>query len=91
MITTETSLLCPSVEEQIRHFVAAFQADEPSQRAAMIAAERVKRFVSTFQILIRRRLPILLLLAGARVNLGELRNEPTMTFLYRATYIDCSA
>lgn len=49
--------------------------------------EYVKVFVSTYQILIRQKLPVFLLMTGLYDNIYNLQNEKTLTFLYRAPKI----
>lgn len=44
----------------------------------------VKTFASTFQILIREKLPIYLIMTGLYESIRKLQNEKTLTFLYRA-------
>ena len=49
--------------------------------------ENVKVFASTFQLLIRQKLPVYLLMTGLYENINNLQNEKTLTFLYRAPKI----
>ncbi|MBQ6289883.1 MAG: ATP-binding protein [Clostridia bacterium] len=44
-------------------------------------------FASTFQILLRKNLPVFLLMTGLYENIHSLQNEKSMTFLYRAPKI----
>ena len=44
-------------------------------------------FASTFQILLRKNLPVYLLMTGLYENIHSLQNEKSMTFLYRAPKI----
>ena len=44
-------------------------------------------FSSTFQILLRKNLPVFLLMTGLYENIHSLQNEKSMTFLYRAPKI----
>ena len=44
----------------------------------------VKVFSSTFQLLLRLKLPIYLIMTGLYENIRNLKNEKTLTFLYRA-------
>ena len=47
----------------------------------------VKIFSASFQILIRQKLPVFLLMTGLYENINNLQNEKTLTFLYRAPKI----
>ncbi len=47
----------------------------------------MRAFASTFQILVRKDLPVFLLMAGLYENIESLQNEKTLTFLYRAPKI----
>ncbi len=47
----------------------------------------VKVFASTFQLLVRQKLPIFLIMTGLYENIYNLQNEKTLTFLYRAPKI----
>ncbi|MBQ8086477.1 MAG: ATP-binding protein [Lachnospiraceae bacterium] len=49
--------------------------------------EYVKVFASTFQILLRKDLPIYLLMTGLYENIYSLQNDEALTFLYRAPKI----
>lgn len=49
--------------------------------------ENVRKFVAAFQILIRAELPIFLLMTGLYENIDDLRNQKSVTFLYRAPRI----
>ena len=51
--------------------------DEVSKTASM------REFASSFQILIRENFPIFLLMAGLYENISDLKNEKSLTFLYR--------
>ncbi|MBQ6231570.1 MAG: ATP-binding protein [Eubacterium sp.] len=44
----------------------------------------VKVFSSTFQLLLRQKLPVFLIMTGLYENIRRLKNEKTLTFLYRA-------
>ena len=55
--------------------------DEAANSPAM------RKFVSEFQLLLRNKYPIYLLMAGLYDNLYQLQNEKTLTFLYRAPKI----
>lgn len=44
----------------------------------------VKVFASTFQLLLRQKLPVFLIMTGLYENIRKLKNEKTLTFLYRA-------
>ena len=46
--------------------------------------EYMNSFASTFQILIRKDLPLFLLMTGLYENINNLQNEKNLTFLYRA-------
>ncbi len=48
----------------------------------------MKVFISAFQILLRKDLPIFLLMTGLYENISSLQNEKTLTFLYRAPKIE---
>lgn len=43
----------------------------------------MREFASSFQILIRENFPIFLLMAGLYENISDLKNEKSLTFLYR--------
>ena len=47
----------------------------------------MKYFASAFQILIRKELPVFLLMTGLYENINKLQNEDNLTFLYRAPKI----
>ncbi len=49
--------------------------------------EHVRLFASSFQILIRKKLPLFLIMTGLYENIRNLQNEKTLTFLYRAPSI----
>lgn len=51
--------------------------DEVSKTTSM------REFASSFQILIRENFPIFLLMAGLYENISDLKNEKSLTFLYR--------
>jgi hypothetical protein len=48
----------------------------------------MREFASAFQILIRKDLPVFLLMTGLFDNIRKLQDEKTLTFLYRAPRID---
>ena len=50
----------------------------------VISNHYVKEFASAFQIEIRKKLPVFLLMTGLFENIRRLQNEKTLTFLYRA-------
>ncbi|WP_028263448.1 ATP-binding protein [Atopobium fossor] len=50
--------------------------------------KEMREFVSAFQILIRKELPVYLLVTGLYENIRELQNTKNLTFLYRAPRID---
>lgn len=47
----------------------------------------MRSFASAFQILVRKDLPVFLLMTGLYENVESLQNEKTLTFLYRAPKI----
>lgn len=47
----------------------------------------MRSFVSTFQILVRKDLPVFLIMTGLYENIESLQNEKSLTFLYRAPKI----
>lgn len=47
----------------------------------------MREFASMFQILVRKDLPVFLLMTGLYENIESLQNERTLTFLYRAPKI----
>ncbi len=49
--------------------------------------ENVKLFSGVYQILLRKKYPIFLLMTGLYENINNLQNEKTLTFLYRAPKI----
>ena len=50
--------------------------------------QHMREFASTFQILLRRNLPVFLIMTGLYDNINRLQNEKTLTFLYRAPKIE---
>lgn len=50
----------------------------------------IRVFAGTFQILIREKYPLFLLMTGLYENIYRLQNEKSLTFLYRAPRIDMS-
>ena len=50
--------------------------------------QTMREFASTFQILVRKDLPLCLLMTGLYNNVRRLQDEKTLTFLYRAPRID---
>ena len=50
--------------------------------------EQLKLFAGAFQILMRKDLPVYLVMTGLYENIDEMRNEKNLTFLYRAPRID---
>ena len=48
----------------------------------------MREFASAFQILVRKDLPIFLLMTGLFDNIRRLQDEKTLTFLYRAPRLD---
>lgn len=53
----------------------------------VVNSASMRRFASEFQILLRNKYPIYLLMTGLYENIYELQNVKTMTFLYRAPKI----
>ena len=53
----------------------------------IVSNEHVRIFSSIFQLLIRQKLPIYLLMTGLYENINNLQNEKSLTFLYRAPKI----
>lgn len=53
----------------------------------VIANNNVKAFCSSFQIFVRQKLPVFLLMTGLYENIESLRNTPNLTFLYRAARV----
>ena len=53
----------------------------------VISNQHVKSFVAEFQLFIRKKLPVFLLMTGLYNNIYNLQNEDTLTFLYRAPKI----
>lgn len=49
--------------------------------------EHVRKFAAAFQIFIRAELPLFLLMTGLYENIDDLRNQKSLTFLYRAPRI----
>ena len=49
--------------------------------------KEVKVFAHTFQMLLRRKLPVFLIMTGLYDNIYELQNQKSLTFLYRAPKI----
>ena len=49
--------------------------------------EHVRTFSGTFQLLIRQKLPVCLVMTGLYENIYNLKNEKSLTFLYRAPKI----
>ena len=50
----------------------------------VISSENMQIFASTYQIMIRKNLPVFLIMTGLFENIDELQNEKNLTFLYRA-------
>ena len=50
--------------------------------------KEMRTFVSAFQILIRKDLPVFLLMTGLYENINSLQREKSLTFLYRAAKIE---
>lgn len=53
----------------------------------IVSNEHVRVFASAFQLLLRRKLPIFLIMTGLYENIYNLQNEKTLTFLYRTPKI----
>lgn len=53
----------------------------------VVSNDHIKAFCSSFQILVRQKLPVYLLMTGLYENIESLQNTPNLTFLYRATRI----
>lgn len=51
------------------------------------SSQNVREFTAAFQIMIRKDLPVYLLMTGLYENIYELQNEKSLTFLYRAPRI----
>ena len=49
---------------------------------------QIREFAASFQIFLRQKLPIYLVMTGLYENVYDLQNEKTLTFLYRAPRID---
>ena len=69
-----------SIKKQGKHLLITI--DEISNTKEM------REFVSAFQILIRKELPVYLLVTGLYENIRELQNTKNLTFLYRAPRLD---
>ncbi|MBR6224004.1 MAG: ATP-binding protein [Lachnospiraceae bacterium] len=54
----------------------------------VVNTKSMREFASVYQILIRHKLPIFLLMTGLYENINGLQNEKNLTFLYRAPRID---
>ena len=53
--------------------------------------ENIRKFAAAFQIFIRAELPVFLLMTGLYENIDDLRNQKSLTFLYRAPRIQLEA
>ena len=53
----------------------------------VISNQYVRAFSAEFQLLIRKKLPVFLIMTGLYNNIYNLQNEDTLTFLYRAPKI----
>ena len=53
----------------------------------VVSNQNIKIFASEFQLLIRKKLPVFLLMTGLYNNIYSLQNEDSLTFLYRAPKI----
>ncbi len=61
-----------------------FSIDEAARTESMVA------FASCFQQMLRRKLPVFLLMTGLYQNIYDLQNHQSLTFLYRAPRISLS-
>lgn len=52
-----------------------------------VNSQSMRKFASEFQLLLRKRFPVYLLMTGLYENLYDLQNEKTLTFLFRAPKI----
>lgn len=52
------------------------------------SSENIKAFCSSFQLFVREKLPVFLIMTGLFENIEKLRNESNMTFLYRAERVE---
>lgn len=50
--------------------------------------QSVREFAAAFQIFIRKKLPVFLIMTGLYENIYDLKNEKSLTFLYRAPRIE---
>ena len=50
----------------------------------IVSNENVKVFAGVYQILVRKKLPVFLIMTGLYENINNLQNVKTLTFLYRA-------
>ena len=53
----------------------------------VVTSDYLRAFCSAFQIFVREKLPVFLLMTGLYENIETLRNTPNLTFLYRATRV----
>ncbi len=53
----------------------------------IVTNQSVKSFAGVYQILIRKKLPVFLLMTGLYENINNLQNDKTLTFLYRSPKI----
>ena len=75
------------VEVALQKMLQAIKKDEKRLLVVVDEAvnnENVREFTSVFQMLIRDRLPISLLMTGLFENIDDLQNEKNLTFLHRA-------
>lgn len=54
----------------------------------VVANDEIKLFASIYQIMMRRKLPISLIMTGLPKNISELQNDKVLTFLLRSARID---
>ena len=64
-----------------KHYKVLIAIDE------IVSNNNVKVFTGIYQILLRKKLPLFLLMTGLYENINVLQNEKTLTFLYRAPKI----
>lgn len=53
-----------------------------------VNTKEMRTFISAYQILLRKDLPVFLLMTGLYENINDLQNEKSLTFLYRAPKIE---
>ena len=55
-----------------------------------VNSKEMRIFASSFQMMIRKDLPLFLLMTGLYENINDIQNEKSLTFLYRAPKIELS-